>query len=175
MKTGMILLGLLCSLALASAQSYVANLDGAQDGGGARQGTGHVDLFLSGNTLTLSGSFSGITTPSSAAHIHGPGAPGVNAGVLYGLGGPIIPLGVTAGTINGSVTLADIGSGASLYTVSQQLADLNNQRWYVNIHDSTFPGGEIRGQIVPVPEPSTWALMGFGALGMLWSFRRRKV
>jgi hypothetical protein len=170
MKTGMILIGLLCSLTLASAQSYVANLDGAQDGGGSRQGTGHVDLFLSGTTLSLNGSFSGISTPSSAAHIHGPGAPGVNAGVIYNLGGPVIPLGVTAGTINGSVNLAPIGS----YTLAQQMNDLNSGLWYVNIHDATFPGGEIRGQILPVPEPSTWALMCFGALGMLWSLRRRK-
>jgi hypothetical protein len=35
---------------------------------------------------------------------------------------------------------------------------------YVNIHSSAFPGGEIRGQIVAVPEPGTMAL---GALGLL--------
>ena len=171
MKTGMILVALLCSLALASAQSYIANLDGAQDGGGSRQGTGHVDLFLNGTTLSLNGSYSGLTTPSTLSHIHGPGAPGQSVGVLYNLGTTgVVPIGVTGGTINGSVNLAAIGS----YTLAQQMNDLNTGLWYVNIHDSTFPGGEIRGQILPVPEPSTWALMGFGALGMLWSLRRRK-
>jgi len=168
----MIIAVLLCSAALVSAQSlFTASLDGAQDGGGARQGTGFINLTLTGNTLALNGSFSGITTPATAAHIHGPSGPfPASATVIYGLGGPVIPLNVTAGNINGSVTLADIGT----YTLSQQLADLNNSRWYVNIHDSTFPGGEIRGAIVPVPEPSTWALMGFSALGLIWSLRRKK-
>jgi hypothetical protein len=172
MKIRMIIAVLLCSAALVSAQSlFTASLDGAQDGGGARQGTGFVNLSLTGNTLTLNGAFSGITTPSTAAHIHGPSGPfPQSAGVIYNLGGPVIPIGVTSGNINGSVTLADIGT----YTLSQQLADLNNSRWYVNIHDSTFPGGEIRGAIVPVPEPSTWALMGFSALGLIWSLRRKK-
>ncbi len=170
MKIRMILAVLLCSAALASAQLFTSSLDGAQDGGGARQGSGFVNLSLSGTTLTLNGSFSGITTPSTAAHIHGPAPVGVNAGVIYNLGGPVIPIGVTSGSIAGSVNLATIGT----YTLAQQLSDLNNSLWYINIHNSTFPGGEIRGQIIPVPEPSTWALMGFGALGALWALRRRK-
>ena len=172
MKIRMIIAVLLCSAALVSAQSlFTASLDGAQDGGGARQGTGFVNLTLTGTTLTLVGSFSGLSAPSTAAHIHGPSGPfPASAGVIYGLGGTAIPLGVTAGSINGSVTLADIGT----YTLSQQLADLNSSKWYVNIHDSVFPGGEIRGAIVPVPEPSTWALMGFSALGLVWSLRRKK-
>ena len=37
------------------------------------------------------------------------------------------------------------------------------------------PGGEIRGQLQAVPEPSTWAMMlpGFGAVGFAMSCRKR--
>jgi hypothetical protein len=37
-----------------------------------------------------------------------------------------------------------------------------------------FPGGEIRGQITPVPEPSTLALLGIGAVGSRQYLRRRR-
>ena len=138
-------------------------------------GSGIVNLTLTGTTLSLNGSFSGLTVNASAAHIHGPAAVGVNTGVIYGLGGTVIPLGATSGTISGSVNLIPLGAGGS-YTVAQQTADLNNSLWYVNIHDSTFPGGEIRGQILPVPEPSTLVLTALGLGGLvIWKVRRRGV
>jgi hypothetical protein len=52
---------------------------------------------------------------------------------------------------------------------------LNSGLWYFNIHTSTFGGGEIRGQILPVPEPSAWALMGLGLGGLLVRHWRRRV
>ena len=169
MKPFLFVLTLVSTLTVSQAQNFLATLDGLQDGGGARQGIGTINLTLTGTTLTLVGSFSGISSAATAAHIHGPGAAGVAAGVIYGLGGTVIPLGGTSGSINGSVTLAAIGT----YTVAQQIADLNNRLWYVNIHDAPFPGGEIRGQILPVPEPATWALGGLGLLGLL-VWKRRK-
>lgn len=170
MKKLLLITALVASAAVAQAQSFLSNMNGAQDGGGARQGIGTVNLTLSGTTLTLLGSFSGLSANVSAAHIHGPAAVGVNTGVIYGLGGTVIPLGATSGAINGSVSLAPIGA----YTVANQIADLNNSLWYINIHNSTFPGGEIRGQIVPVPEPSVVALSMMG-LGALWVWKRRRV
>jgi len=169
MKTLLTLVSVLASLSMAQAQSFTASLDGAQDGGGARQGIGSVNLTLSGTDLTLVGSYSGLTSTASAGHIHGPGAPGVSVGVLYNLATlGILTLG-TSGTYNGTVHLAPINT----YTVAQQIADLDNSLWYLNIHDANFPGGEIRGQIVPVPEPSSLALFGLGAGGLVWWMRRR--
>ena len=44
---------------------------------------------------------------------------------------------------------------------------------YMNVHTSVFPGGEIRGQLLSVPEPSTAALLGLG-LGAVVPVMRRK-
>jgi len=169
MKTLLTLVSVLASLSMAQAQSFTASLDGAQDGGLARQGIGFVNLTLSGTDLSLDGTYTGLSATATAGHIHGPGAPGVSVGVLYNLGTlGILTLG-TSGTYNGTVHLAPIGA----YTVAQQITDLDNSLWYLNIHDANFPGGEIRGQSVPVPEPSSLALFGLGAGGLVWWMRRR--
>ena len=173
MKTLACILSITASLTLSQAQSYIANLNGAQDGGGARQGTGSVTLTLSGLTLSLSGSYSGLTTAMSAGHIHGPGAPGVPASVIYDLINLGVLSGTTSGTYNGSITLVPVVTGYT--TTAQQIADLNAGLWYLNIHDSTFPGGEIRGQITLVPEPSSLALLGLGAGAIALRLRRRSL
>jgi hypothetical protein len=50
---------------------------------------------------------------------------------------------------------------------------MNNGTAYTNIHNAEFPGGEIRGQITPTPEPGTLLLLGTGAAGMASLVRRR--
>jgi len=165
---------IVAGVALAQAQDYMATLNVAQEvpTGGGRTGSGILNMTLSGTTLTVSGSFSGLSANSTLAHIHGPAAVGVNTGTLYNFGTlGLITLGGTSGTISGTVNLVPLSSGA--YTVAQQLADLNNDLWYFNIHSTAFGGGEIRGQIVPVPEPSALALLGCGAASLIWLMRRR--
>ena len=56
---------------------------------------------------------------------------------------------------------ADILSGSTVLSDQGQIDDLLAGLWYINIHSSAFPGGEIRGQVDPtiVPEPSTITLV----------------
>jgi len=42
---------------------------------------------------------------------------------------------------------------------------------YMNIHSAKWPGGEIRGQLLVIPEPGTFALLSLGLGGLL--LRRR--
>jgi len=177
MKTLLSILSLASGLAIAQAQNFTVSLDPTQEANpvGGRTGSGIGNLTLTGTTLTLDITFSGLSSTFSADHIHGPAAatPSTTASVIY----PLQSITTTsdgghAGTIVGSVNLVPLQSGG--YTVAQQLSDLENGLWYVNVHTSTFPGGEIRGQILPVPEPSTLALAGLGLGGLLiWKLRRR--
>jgi CHRD domain len=75
--------------------------------------------------------FQGLSGPATAAHFHGPAAPGVN-------GGPQVPVKTTPieSPIEGTATL----------TLEQQ-RDLLDGKWYFNIHTKANPGGEIRGQL----------------------------
>lgn len=103
----------------------------------ATAGTGLGDITVNTATGAISGtvSFTGLSTATTAGHIH-VGAAGVNGPVIVPLVGG---LGVTAGTMSvppGSVLLAD------------QLAALRTNGLYINIHTSANLGGEIRGQIL---------------------------
>ena len=52
---------------------------------------------------------------------------------------------------------------------------MNDGKAYWNIHSSAFGGGEIRGFMVPVPEPGTLAIAGLAAAGLAVGAWRRRV
>ncbi|CAA9501835.1 MAG: hypothetical protein AVDCRST_MAG39-1360 [uncultured Sphingomonadaceae bacterium] len=112
-----------------------------------------------------------------AAHIHaGPNvSPTTNGPVVFGFRGTpfndnapndvvFIPFAdAVGGTISGKW---DAGEGQNT-TLAAQLPNLFGGRAYLNFHTVQFPGGEIRGNFLAVPEPATWMMMllGFGAVG----------
>jgi hypothetical protein len=76
-------------------------------------------------------SFGGLTSAETLAHIHGPADPGTNGGVLH------------------SLPLGNPKTGTWNYNETEE-ADILAGKTYVNIHSGMFPGGELRGQIVPL-------------------------
>ncbi|HEY4313073.1 MAG TPA: CHRD domain-containing protein [Pirellulales bacterium] len=87
------------------------------------------------------------------------GAPGTTGPVIgtFTLDSP----GTTSGTFQGTVPLT-----------AQQVLDMSAGITYINITDSLFPGGEIRGELQVLPEPSALVLAGLGVLALL-AMRRR--
>jgi hypothetical protein len=128
-------------------------------------GTGSIttlsfDSLVGGfGTLSVNVSFNGLVGNATAAHIHGFSNASANSGVLQGL----TITGTTSGTITGS------WAPASLAEVNNLFGGLT----YVNLHSATFPGGELRGQLVPIPEPGAVGLLGLASLGLLSRRRGR--
>jgi CHRD domain len=82
-----------------------------------------------GSKLTYSLTFSGLTGPATAAHIH-LGAVGKSGNVVVPICGPC------KSPVKGSATLS-----------KALLADLKTHKLYVNVHTAKNPAGEIRGQL----------------------------
>ena len=78
---------------------------------------------------------------------------------------------ISGSTFNNSITNGSAVGSWDLDLTGDTESDLLGGRFYVNIHTSGNPGGEIRGYIV-VPEPSH-AMLALVGLGSLCLVRRR--
>lgn len=58
-------------------------------------------------------------------------------------------------------------------TLTAQIPNLLAGRSYINFHTVQNAPGEIRGQLLPIPEPSTYALLGIGLATVFGMTRRR--
>jgi hypothetical protein len=96
----------------------------------AGKGTADVDFDPATKKLSWKLTYSGLSGPATAAHFHGPGEAGKNAGVAVAIPN------AASSPAEGSATLTDA-----------QAADLTSGKYYVNVHTAANPGGEIRGQV----------------------------
>ena len=127
--------------------------------------------------------FQDLVAPNTASHIHVINGPG-DANLVDTLG----PVATTTPTFTGFPS--GVMSGSYDYTYDTRLAStyragfvtdagsvalaetalfdaIMSGRAYLNIHSSTYPGGEIRGFLAPDPDPgSSLLLLGMGLVGL---------
>ena len=95
-------------------------------------GNAHLIFDKTTNMLCFSISYNALTTPEVAAHFHGPASAGTNAAVQFGLPAFSPKTGCVG-------PLSD-----------RQREDLEKGLFYINVHSTDFPGGEIRGQVLQI-------------------------
>lgn len=167
--------------------TFAGTLAGANENpgtGSPGKGTAVVTYDPVTHMLGVDVVFSGLEGTTTASHIHCCILPNGNAGVATTVptfGG--FPLGVTSGTYISTLdlTLASsfnpafvTSSGGTVADAEAALATgLEGGMTYLNIHTSSFPGGEVRAFLEPVPEPAS-ALLAATALGGLFLVRRQR-
>ena len=137
-------------------------------------GTGQATAVLdpAANTLAVQVSFSGLTSGTTASHIHCCVPSGAPGNLLVGTTTPTFPgfpLGVTSGTYDRTFDLTLASSYNPAFVTAEGgvpqaeaalIVALESGANYLNVHTANFPGGEIRGALVQVPEPASVLLLG---------------
>jgi hypothetical protein len=154
--------------AFAHELAYVATLSGLNEfpaNNSAGVGTVIAIVDFDAFTLDLEVHFSALSGTTTASHIHGltdqplTGLANV-ATMLPSFAG--FPTGVTSGDYSHSLDLTDSASyspafisdsGGTVALASSALFNgLAQGRTYLNIHTAAFPGGELRGFLLPDPK-----------------------
>ncbi len=160
MKTLSLIMATSLFAVASQAQTFTASLSGANERPTANTSaaTGVASISIVGDLLSYSVSYTGLIP--TAAHLHGAAGVDANAGVM-------VPF-----TLTSSAGNSGLFSGTATLTDSQKNTILAGTS-YANIHSAAFPGGEIRGQVVAVPEPGTVALRGLGAAALALRMRKK--
>ncbi len=96
-------------------------------------GSGSVTATLKGNTLTISGTFTGLRTAATVARVHRSPKTAMRGTPI----GDLTSTQDTAGTISGSLELTN-----------QQVDDLAAGRLYVQLHSQKAPDGNLWGWLL---------------------------
>ena len=118
------------------------------------QGKGTASATLDGDTLTISGTFAGLTGPATKARLslsRGPGIPGTSFADLTLTGG-------VAGKVTGQIKLD-----------ASQLVALRGRRLYIQIDSEKAPSGHLWGWLLDehdiagqdVPQKGPWYVPPF--------------
>jgi hypothetical protein len=196
MKRYSFCLAVLIAAALSPAPAYAgiiyqAFLDGPSESPPQPSpGTGFaiVDFDIATHSMHVTVTFSDLLAPTTASHIHAATAePGMGTAMVATTTPtfPGFPLGVTSGSYDQTFNMLDPGSynpafitahGGTVAGAEEALAEsLADGTAYYNIHTTFALGGEIRGFLSPVPEPTSLSLLGIGLAGMAgYAWRRRK-
>jgi hypothetical protein len=109
-------------------------------------------------TISFALSYTNMSSPVVQAHIHF-GAGRTNGGVIVFLCGGLKPACPASGTVTGTISANDVSvlpatNGDSVIPQGINPADLGalltairSGDTYINVHSTTFPSGEIRGQV----------------------------
>ena len=148
--------------------SFISFLDGLQETPAPVRtpglGNGTVVLDAARNQITINLTFQDLLSPITIAHIH-TGA--------FGIGGPVLlDIRSLIRTTNEGRAGSIVNGTLNVTAVQAQVLLAGNG--YFNIHTERFGGGEIRGQINVVPEPSTYLLMATGLGGLALIARRKR-
>ena len=103
-------------------------------GNGSFEGT--YDRSTKVLTYTLRWSLGDAAASTVNMHFHGPADTTETTGIRVPITG--FPTGSANRTYSSSTPALD----------ATQEEELLNGKWYVNIHSSTYPGGELRGQLI---------------------------
>ena len=116
-------------------KTYEATLKGADEVPAVEtDATGSVTVTVDGDSMHVTGQFSGLSSEYTASHIH-KAVKGEN-------GSPVQPLEPEIGDDNTSGTW-----NASYKLDKSMLNALNGDSLYVNVHSADHKSGEIRGQL----------------------------
>jgi hypothetical protein len=133
------------SISMLSAQTFTANLSGDHETHlVSTSATGSIEAELDGNMLTVTGSFTGLSSPvateiAGGAHVH-MGLAGQDGDVVF-----VLEADFDADLRGGVFS----GSDNTFELTAEQVAALESRMLYVNIHTEAFQAGELRGQLVP--------------------------
>lgn len=130
---------------------FIAHLR-AQSAGALASGTAILKLAADEKSATVAFSYSNLSGPITAKHVHGPANPGQTAGILFDLD-------TTQPRADGTYLWTFVPVGTN--SVANIVAAIKTGHTYFNIHTAANPNGEILGtlnistgsQSVPIPTP----------------------